>query len=114
MSSKKRHEGYLMVDHRNSPGVSEELIREAIAGGINCPVYSSGPGQLSEVGFVSCSHCGITVVLNPKRTRPRGYCAKCDHYICDNPGCHLECRPIKKVFDELQAKAFLDLNIKEI
>ena len=98
--SKAKHEGYLLIDHRNSPGVSEELIRAS-----NKPFIITKPDQLFESATVTCSHCGVIVVLNPDRTRPRGYCAKCDHYVCDNPGCGLECRPFKKLIEELQNDA---------
>lgn len=77
--------GYLMIDNR-------------LAG-----------GGLGEADTSTCSHCQRIVVLNPDRTRERGFCPKCSHYICDE--CvgvmhqTLTCVPIAKVFDELQEGA---------
>lgn len=84
--TQRSREGYLMIDDRASGG------------------------GLFESATITCSHCQTVVVLNPLRTRARGFCRKCDHYICDNPGCNYECVPIEKVFDDLQNKAFKDLN----
>jgi uncharacterized paraquat-inducible protein A len=81
MFSKRSQEGWLMIDNR-----------------------ASGEGMV-ESATITCSHCQTVVVLNPLRTRERGYCRKCDHYICDNPACHFECVPINKVFDDLQQLA---------
>lgn len=103
-TSKRRNEGYLLIDHRHSPGVSEELIRNS---GLDVPIV--GAGQTFESATITCSHCQAMVVLNPLRTRLRNYCAKCDHYICDNPGCNAECLPMRKVMDDLQEMAFKQL-----
>ena len=101
MSSLKRQEGYLLIDNRFGPGVSEEFIR---ASGKHAPVVKEG--QLYESATVTCSHCNAIVILNPDRTRERGYCRKCDSYICDNPGCSMECRNFDKLLDTLQEQAF--------
>ena len=93
--------GYLMIDHRASPGVPQELID---ASGLPFPAVAGG--QMFEADTAICSHCGAVVVLNPHRERPRGYCPKCHHYICDNPGCAVECIPFDKVLDDLQNAAF--------
>jgi len=65
----------------------------------------SGGGML-ECATTTCSHCQRIVVLNPDRTRERGYCRKCDHYICDEcvgiMHLSLTCVPIAKVFDQFQ------------
>lgn len=98
--SKQRHEGYLLIDNRNSPGVSEELLRATGKDFAFAP-----PGKLFESATVTCSHCNAVVVLNPDRTRPRGYCAKCDHYVCDHPACGLECTPFKQILEDLQNEA---------
>jgi hypothetical protein len=78
MPSLKRHEGYLEIDHRFSPGISDD---DAVKLGYM-------PGELSEgthfeAATLSCKHCGSAWYKNPRRVRPRGYCRKCDHYICD-------------------------------
>jgi len=100
-SSKKRTEGYLLIDNRNSPGVSSDLIR---ASGKEVPIVASG--QIYESATMTCAHCNTIVVLNPQRTRPRGYCFKCDKYICDNPICGKECHPFDKLLDVAQEQAF--------
>ena len=103
MSSLQRHEGYLMIDNRFGPGVSEEFIR---ASGKDAHIV--GEGQLYESSTVTCAHCGTVVILNPQRTRPRHYCPKCDKYVCDNTICAAECRSFDRLLDTLQEKAFLD------
>lgn len=66
-------------------------------------------GKLFEADTSTCSHCQRVVVLNPDRTRERGFCRKCYHYICDQ--CvgvmhqTLTCTPIAKKFDELETRA---------
>ena len=99
---KHRHsaEGEFVIDHRASPGISEAFARQS---GKDVPAV--GAGELYESATITCSHCQATVVLNPQRTRPRHYCAKCDHYICDDPICLAHCLPIAKVFDVLQDRA---------
>lgn len=82
MSTLQRHEGYLLVDNR-----------------------CAGDG-MTESATVTCAHCHAIVVLNPQRTRPRHYCASCDAYVCDTPGCVAECRNFTKLLDQLQEAAF--------
>jgi hypothetical protein len=102
MNSKRRHEGYLLVDHRFSPGIAPEL-----AAAVGMPA-NAGTG-LFEAPTYTCSHCQRVVVLNPNRLRPREYCAKCNHYICD--GCAKlkavtgECRTFKQIIEETQEAA---------
>ena len=64
--------GYMMVDDRASGG------------------------QFQEMSTMTCAHCGTVVVLNPMRTRERGYCGKCHAYVCDNPVCNAVCAPIEQ------------------
>lgn len=61
------HEGYIMVDHRASPGTPE--VPE---------------GTLFEAATMHCSHCGTVVIINPGRTRDRANCTKCGKYVCDS------------------------------
>lgn len=68
------------------------------------------PGSVFESATVTCSHCQRQVVLNPDRTRERGYCPKCDHYVCD--ACEAirvaaggECKTFKQIMDEVQNAA---------
>lgn len=79
MFSKRELEGYLLIDHRESPGITPEEAAKAGRGTV--PV---GRGMKFEAPTVNCSHCRRLVVLNPLRTRDRAYCPKCDHYLCDS------------------------------
>ena len=47
-----------------------------------------------EWALYTCPHCNRVIQKNPRRVRPRGYCAKCDHVVCDLPACNSECNPI--------------------
>jgi hypothetical protein len=78
VSSKRSHEGYYLIDNRVNEGVPAETMLS-----IGLPA-SAGQGLFESATF-TCSHCEVVVVLNPDRTRERGYCRQCDHYICD--GC---------------------------
>lgn len=91
-----------MIDHRFSPGIPADLLHAA---GLSRVATAVGPDRLWESATVTCLHCNTVVILNPERTRPRGYCAKCDGYVCDSPGCGMECRPFAKLLDEVQAAA---------
>lgn len=76
--SKKSHDGYLMVDHRASPGIPEDL---ALMLGLD-PSTLKG-GKLAEYATTGCPHCGTHIIFNPQRTRERAWCSQCDKYICD-------------------------------
>lgn len=109
MTSKRVREGYLQIDHRASPGIPEALVQEWARAG-KVPI---GGAPNFESATLVCCHCGTLVVLNPDRTRPRGYCRKCDQYVCDSPGC-VECRPFEKLLDDLQNRAYHDgLTLRE-
>lgn len=103
---KPRREGYLLIDHKFSPGITPEQAAHAAAiSGRAVPVV--GKDTLWESATVTCLHCNAVVILNPNRTRPRHYCAKCDGYICD--GCdalaaQYGCRPFEKLLDYIQAE----------
>jgi hypothetical protein len=76
MSSKRSHEGYFLQDNHGTPGVPDEII---VAHGL-----PAGAGYIKfESATFTCSHCEQVVVLNPDRSRARGYCKQCDHYLCD-------------------------------
>lgn len=87
----RRDGGYLIIDHRNSPGLPEEV---ALAMGLDPKLV--GAGKILEASTVTCAHCKGTVMKNPLRTRERTYCPKCRdtsdnaRYVCD--GCALEMR----------------------
>ena len=109
--SKRSHEGYLLIDHSNSPGLSEEMVYT----GSGLPrsdaklPKGSGTGKFEAATF-SCGHCPNVVVVHPLRNRPRGYCKKCDHYICDacNAKMALDkvCKTYKQQMDEVQEANF--------
>jgi hypothetical protein len=76
MTSLRSLEGYMLIDHRNSPGVSDELMVKA--------GYIPGAGQgLYESATYTCPYCETVVVIEPKRTRPRAFDRKTGRYICD-------------------------------
>ena len=95
--SKRSQEGELLIDHRNSPGVSSEFLRRVGVDAIAVP-----GGHTFESATVVCAHCGVMVVLNPDRTRARGYCGRCDHYVCDSPVCNRDCTPLVAAFDVMK------------
>lgn len=105
MNSLKNHEGYLYIDNRNSPGVPDSQM---------IPLgYVAGAGKgLYESATYTCSHCNRVVVIEPKRTRERGYCRKCSSRVCDPctaiMASTLECRTMKQVIDEA-----LELAVKQ-
>src|SRR6202521_2938064 len=94
MRRQRDREGYLMIDHRESPGLLHPLL---------------GPGTFLERATRNCSHCERLVVMNPERTRTRAFCPKCYSYVCDT--CEAErvrtnvCRPMKQVIDEFVDQA---------
>lgn len=49
------------------------------------------------------------IILNPNRTRPRGYCYSCDWDICDRCALLMKlghpCRPLDKVIDQIRNRA---------
>jgi hypothetical protein len=70
-----QREGYLLVDHRASPGLPPELARR----------MGVAPGsKFGEVATLTCCHCKTVVIKNPNRQRERGRCPKCNYkYVCD-------------------------------
>ena len=106
MTSKRAQEGYLLIDNRHAPPVSEDVAR---ASGKN--VIGAGVRGVFEAPILTCSHCQAQMVINPLRTRDRPYCRKCDHYLCD--GCAAvaammgDCAPLKSIFDHAQERQAL-------
>lgn len=77
-------EGYLMIDHRFSPGIPEQT---ALAMGLDPKLV--GAGKVMEGATHTCTHCRGTVLRNPKRVRERYTCQQCGGgFICD--GCKAE------------------------
>jgi hypothetical protein len=109
MKSKRSHEGYLLIDNRNAPGLT--LEEAAKLGKAHVPGLAGE--ALVEGATITCHHCQRVLFINRQRVRARAYCPKCDHYICD--WCELErartggaCRPMKQILDEQQEKAARD------
>lgn len=102
MTSKLTKEGYLILDHRDSPGLSDEATHRA--------GLPPGAGRgVFEAPTYTCSHCCRVVVLNPNRRRDRAYCSRCDRYICDVCGAEMSrsgiCKPFKQLVEEIQEAA---------
>jgi len=108
MSKLSNDGGYLMIDHRDSPGVGMEMMPVGSRLG-DQPVIVGN--SLFEGATSTCSHCQRVVLLNPGRVRKREVCKKCSHYICDPCAAEmartLECIPFQKVLDDAQERAAL-------
>ncbi len=105
--SKLSREGYLMIDHRASPGLPADFFHKIGLAAVALPAV--GEGAMYECPTMTCVHCNAVVILNPLRTRPRGYCRRCDDYVCDSPVCSAECRPFEQIIDEVQEGKSLNL-----
>lgn len=96
MRTLRSRENYVLIDHRDSPGVPEAM---EVAIGLK---PGSTRGKF-ECAVATCGHCQTQIMLRPDRSRERGYCRRCDHYICD--GCNavmaetLECNSIERQFE---------------
>ena len=79
--SQSKKEGYLLIDNR-----------------------CAGLG-MSESATYTCSHCHSIIVKHAERVRERGYCRKCNSYLCD--ACEAaraitgQCRTFNQIIDEL-------------
>lgn len=74
-----QREGYLIIDHRASPGLPADIAR---MNGFD--PHHTGEGKLFEAASLTCRHCKTVVIKNPLRMRERENCPKCsNHYICD-------------------------------
>ncbi len=108
MSSKYQKEGCLFVDHRDSPGLTDEMVAAA---GLP-PGY--GHGRM-EMPTFTCTHCERVVIMSPTRRRDRAYCSKCDRYICDDCGAAMAvsgvCKPFRQIVEEVQEAASKGLPI---
>lgn len=86
MRTKRSREAYLEIDHRESPGLTREIMR---ANGLTGPVV--GKGEHFKSAMVVCCGCQRDVILNPNRSRDREWCYACDSYMCD------DCALVKKL-----------------
>ena len=59
MGSLHKHDGYLIIDHRASPGIPAD-----IAQAIGLDPQQCGEGKVLEVDTLFCSHCTCSVVPN--------------------------------------------------
>ena len=74
-------EGYLMIDHRASPGIPAEMAR---AMGFDPKLV--GEGKIFEAPSYTCLHCRGAVWKDCFRVEPLGFCQKCGGgFVCD--GC---------------------------
>jgi predicted RNA-binding Zn-ribbon protein involved in translation (DUF1610 family) len=102
MHSLRSYEGYLLIDHRNSPGVPDEImVNQGLTPG-------SGKGLFESATF-TCPYCERVIVMNPDRSRPRAFDRKTNHYICDPcdgiRSTGVEMKTMKQLTDELLNKA---------
>lgn len=103
--------GYLVIDHKDSPGLTPADVAH-VPGAV-----ATGGGQVLERDILQCSHCQRGVLLHPLRTRDRGFCPKCNRYVCDQ--CETrriktgECVPFKAIIDRLHDVVEKNVNPKE-
>ena len=110
MQTKRRHEGYVLIDNRESPGVTASFVQQNGQKGVGVPVVTKG--KMLEASTITCAHCQRGVILNPQRAHEREWCSYCDHYLCDNCGLikkvEGQCRNLNQLLDKLQERAFKD------
>lgn len=108
----KQREGYLLIDHRASPGIPAEMALK-----LGMDPTQVGEGKLLEAATLTCAHCKSTVLKRHERTRERGSCPKCSFkYVCD--GCAIEMRlpgyshtPFEKKVDEHKDREAKGVNL---
>lgn len=85
-----------MVEARQAPAVLNQ-VRPAAGGIRGGRSYSlldnsfdadfsrqAGIPVFLENAVMVCNHCGVNVIVNPDRTRPREFCFHCAAYVCDS------------------------------
>lgn len=103
MLSKRSREAYILIDHRNSPGITPEFLK---ANNIDAPAV--GAGMTFESAVSVCHCCQRDIILNPNRTRERAWCMLHDAYLCDE--CDVartsgtDCVPFEKKLSQLWDK----------
>lgn len=110
MKSLRSHEGYIYVDNRNAPVDDATMVAAG---------YPVGAGRgMYESATYTCSHCNRVVVIEPKRTRERGYCRKCSQRICDPcnelKAKNFECITVKEIIDHVQESAERQADVSSI
>lgn len=103
MKTKRSQEAYVLIDHRNSPGLTPEFVR---AHHLDSPAV--GAGQTFESAMIVCHVCGGDVILNPNRSRERHWCFAHDAYTCDNCAAAVKakgsCVPLQQIMAEAYEK----------
>lgn len=74
-----RELGYILIDHTHAAPADLEQLRAA-----GVPDWAKD--KRFEASTFTCTHCGGVVFMNPKRTRERSKCSRCNHLICDECG----------------------------
>ena len=102
MRSLRSHEGYMLIDNSTNSGVDDATM---LAMG-----YPVGAGKgLYESATYTCSHCNKIVIIEPARTRERGYCRSCSQRICDPcvaiKAITLQCVPMAQIIDDVLESA---------
>jgi nucleosome binding factor SPN SPT16 subunit len=106
-----KNEGYLIIDHRAGPGLTDEQARKAGYEPFQCT-----EGKVFESATKSCKHCRNIVVLSPTRIRARNYCQMCGgEYVCDRcaammrePGyIHMPFEKVLDIVKEYEAKGIV-------
>lgn len=101
MSSLRSHEGYFLLDHRESPGMPDEVA-------VNIGLWPGAGRGVTEAPSYTCKHCQRIIIMNPKRNRERVFCRGCNHLICDDCGAErartMRCRTFDQYVDELLSK----------
>ena len=100
--SLKNHEGYLLVDHHDSPGIPDEVaVKSGLPPGVGRKKY--------EAACFTCAHCEAVVVKDPKVTRESTKCVGCQHLLCRGCGYLYSldrvCRNFKHRIEELRNSA---------
>lgn len=100
----------MYIDNRHAPVDDATMVALGYVPGSGRGVYESAT--------YTCSHCNCVVVIEPKRTRERGYCRKCDQRICDPcnalKAMNFECLPMKKLADDVQEAAAVGANVESV
>ena len=103
--SKRSNAASVLIDHRNSPGVSVEFIRANHLEG-KTPIV--GAGAVFESAMKICHGCGGDIILNPDRSNDPVYCQQHDGYLCDNCALRRQikgyCKPWAQIFAEAYDK----------
>jgi len=104
-----KNEGYLLIDHQASPGLTpEDFAKVGITAAglakLGLDINEFGEGKRLERASKKCCHCGNIVYLHAERIRARNFCRTCPaghDYVCDRPECHFDCRPFRKKLEKI-------------